>query len=682
MYSQLKRQSSYYTKVLFILMLISALSINGLITEKVSAEEIIQDDGTGSYINPDDNPVEYEDSIISKEATYSGDPGEYFIDLTITGKEKEQTETTDIVLVYDNSNSMDINERDRIAHEATSSFVTDLLDSSNNSDGNTQMALVTFGSDVFDGRANRPYLEVPLMYYTENLSYKEFTTNSGDIISKLPEDTPIKRDPSLADNGGTFTQAALMEAEAILSNSTADNKYIMTITDGVPVFSVNPDGDVVGAENLYEPGFEFSFYYDYNGEERTHGQDTIEEAQRILSQNDDFEMYSLGIELTDADGATKEEAMEVMEGIASSPENHYEASDVDEVADLLRNLQSPVINSINNGIVTDPMGELFNLQISDGQFTKASDGTLTDGDYYLAGEIDGESSPELIETVKLNVVETDLSNQTIQIEGLNLGEGEQVNVRYKVKLDTEHEDYSPDTYFPTNERTTLQPVGNNADTLRDFPIPEALLYRAAPVTIEHVDENGNELAPSENLTGNIGDPYETEPKNIDGYELIETPNNATGEFTEDDQTVTYVYKPVEETPEEGTVDVEYVDEDGNELADPEELTGAIDDSYETEPKDNDSYEVIEKPDMTRGEYTEDDQTVTYVYKPVEETPEEGTVDVEYVDEDGNELADPEELTGAIDDPYETEPKDIDGYELIETPEKEESRVGEEDKKHK
>src|SRR5690625_4078664 len=185
--------------------------------------------------------------------------------------------------------------------------------------------------------------------------------------------------------------------------------------------------------------------------------------------------------------------------------------------------------------------------------------------------------------------------------------------------------------------------------------------------VNREEEDGKELANREEVTGAIDDRYETEPKDSDGNELIETPDNVTAEVTEDDQTVTYVYKPVEETPEEGTVDVEYVDEDGNELADPEELTGAIDDPYETEPKDIDGYELIETPDNATGEFTEDDQTVTYVYKPVEETPEEGTVDVEYVDEDGNPVAKPETETGDVGDPYETEPKDIDGYELIETP---------------
>src|SRR5690625_5181052 len=435
----------------------------------------------------------------------------------------------------------------------------------------------------------------------------------------------------------------------------------MTITDGVPVFSVNPDGNITGAEDLYEPGFEFGFYYDYNGEERTHGQDTIEEAERILSENDDFEMYSLGVELTDADGATKEEAMEVMEGIASSSQNHYEASDVDEIADLLRNLQSPVVNSINNGVVMDSMGELFNLQVSDDEFTEASDETLTDGDYYLTAEVDGESDQQLIETVNLSIVESDLSDQTIEVEGLNLGEGEQVNVRYKVQLDTEHEDYTPDTYFPMNERTTLQPVGDDAETLRDFPIPEALLYDAAPVTVEHVDEDGNELAPSEDLTGNVGDPYESQPEDIDGYELVEEPDNADGEFTEEPQTVTYVYAPVED---EGLVTVEHVDEDGNELAPSEDLTGDIDDPYETQPEDIDGYELVEEPDNADGEFTEEPQTVTYVYAPVED---EGLVTVEHVDEDGNELAPSEDLTGDIDDPYETQPEDIDGYELVEEP---------------
>src|SRR5690625_1116750 len=197
--------------------------------------------------------------------------------------------------------------------------------------------------------------------------------------------------------------------------------------------------------------------------------------------------------------------------------------------------------------------------------------------------------------------------------------------------------------------------------------PQTVTYVYAPVedeglvTVEHVDEDGNELAPSEDLTGDIDDPYETQPEDIDGYELVEEPENADGEFTEEPQTVTYVYAPVEN---EGLVTVEHVDEDGNELAPSEDLTGDIDDPYETQPEDIDGYELVEEPENADGEFTEEPQTVTYVYAPVEN---EGLVTVEHVDEDGNELAPSEDLTGDIDDPYETQPEVIDGYELVEEP---------------
>ncbi|MFA1823018.1 MucBP domain-containing protein, partial [Virgibacillus oceani] len=95
----------------------------------------------------------------------------------------------------------------------------------------------------------------------------------------------------------------------------------------------------------------------------------------------------------------------------------------------------------------------------------------------------------------------------------------------------------------------------------------------------------------EQLTGNIGDPYEAQPKDIDGYELVEVPSNETGEFGEEPQTVTYVYTPVVEPTPGAPVDVEYVDENGNPIADPEQLTGNIGDPYEAQPKDIDGYEL-------------------------------------------------------------------------------------------
>ncbi|AHI55257.1 MucBP domain-containing protein [Listeria ivanovii] len=66
----------------------------------------------------------------------------------------------------------------------------------------------------------------------------------------------------------------------------------------------------------------------------------------------------------------------------------------------------------------------------------------------------------------------------------------------------------------------------------------------APVTVEYLDENGAEIAKSDVLTGKIDASYETIPKEISNWVVDENklPINATGNFTEDSQTVIYTYK--------------------------------------------------------------------------------------------------------------------------------------------
>ncbi|NMP59692.1 hypothetical protein HI921_14705 [Enterococcus mundtii] len=62
------------------------------------------------------------------------------------------------------------------------------------------------------------------------------------------------------------------------------------------------------------------------------------------------------------------------------------------------------------------------------------------------------------------------------------------------------------------------------------------------VTAEYVDIEGNELAQSESITGNVGTSYTTQSKDIDGWTLIEVPSNASGLFTQEPITVRYVYQ--------------------------------------------------------------------------------------------------------------------------------------------
>src|SRR5699024_5513905 len=167
------------------------------------------------------------------------------------------------------------------------------------------------------------------------------------------------------------------------------------------------------------------------------------------------------------------------------------------------------------------------------------------------------------------------------------------------------------------------------------------------VTATYVDEDGDEIADSEEFTGEVGDSYETEEKEIDGYEFVEVDGEESGEYGEDDATVEYVYEEESEEAEESTVTVTYVDEDGEEIEDSEELTGEVGETYESEQKDIDGYEFVEVNGEEEGEYGEDDATVEYVYEEESEEEEESTVTVTYVDEDGEEIEDSEELTGEV-----------------------------------
>ncbi|GAB6107438.1 MucBP domain-containing protein [Fusibacter bizertensis] len=61
------------------------------------------------------------------------------------------------------------------------------------------------------------------------------------------------------------------------------------------------------------------------------------------------------------------------------------------------------------------------------------------------------------------------------------------------------------------------------------------------VVVNFVDTEGASLASSYNFTGSVGTLYQTSARTIDGYELVETPANASGSFIDGSVTVDYVY---------------------------------------------------------------------------------------------------------------------------------------------
>ncbi|RSU08482.1 hypothetical protein CBF30_04385 [Vagococcus entomophilus] len=61
------------------------------------------------------------------------------------------------------------------------------------------------------------------------------------------------------------------------------------------------------------------------------------------------------------------------------------------------------------------------------------------------------------------------------------------------------------------------------------------------VTIQYLDDKGNELAPAETQEGLVGESYTTTAKEFDGWSLTKMPSNSQGVFSDQAQTVSYVY---------------------------------------------------------------------------------------------------------------------------------------------
>lgn len=142
---------------------------------------------------------------------------------------------------------------------------------------------------------------------------------------------------------------------------------------------------------------------------------------------------------------------------------------------------------------------------------------------------------------------------------------------------------------------------------------------AAPVTVKYEDESGEELAKSEELTGKISLPYKSQEKTIKGYTLKETPTNANGIFSEKAQTVTYIYT---KDPVQGAdVTIHYQDEKGKEIAPAVTLTGNVGDTFTSKQETIKGYTFKEVKGNATGVFSDQAQTVTYLYKKVANIPD-------------------------------------------------------------
>ncbi|TDM03855.1 SpaA isopeptide-forming pilin-related protein [Macrococcus carouselicus] len=413
-------------------------------------------DERGLYRNRVPQPVEYNESFQWKAAQPTNTSNEYAIDLKTQGREFTKATPLDIVFVIDNSQSMSTTNANGVSRwtnmkQSVEKFIDQMTVS-----GNTNIAIVNYASNI--------------------VSKSSFSNNAATIKSNIPA-TYQTGTARFTGTAHTNTQIGINKGAEILKGSPNPNKVMIVLTDGAPTFSYKGiaatdaenitsfdyntrigDGAVYPLQSKYG---NYSYTINNTINITNHGQPTISEAKIIKKENPTFNIFSIGLDTNkETDFASPDEMNKVLYNIASKDSNAFITTDTaKDLPNILNNIAQRTVKSIDNGVVTDPIGPMYDLNLGSNNVFDASDYTLT------------ASDPALISNGKVVPV-YDPAKRTITIPNLNLGKGEWVNINYKVKLRVTDDSFIENQWYPMNGTTTLKPTANSTE-LREYPVPEA-----------------------------------------------------------------------------------------------------------------------------------------------------------------------------------------------------------------
>ena len=185
----------------------------------------------------------------------------------------------------------------------------------------------------------------------------------------------------------------------------------------------------------------------------------------------------------------------------------------------------------------------------------------------------------------------------------------------------------------------------------DFVYRRIARVVTSKVIVYYRNEADVDLGPAEEIKGAVGDYYTTTQKHFVNHRFTRVDGETEGQITEEPQKVTYYYERLR-----GDLTVKYEDEAGEELAQTKYLTDYVGLPYQEKARSFDNYELVRVDGPEMGFYTEEAQTITYVYRK-----SIGYVKVNYQDTDGHSLWPTINLSGQIDTAYSTEKKEIEGY---------------------
>ncbi|WP_225425931.1 SpaA isopeptide-forming pilin-related protein, partial [Lentilactobacillus parabuchneri] len=453
-------------------------------------------DTTNSYIKygtDTSNP----DFAIRKYAKETHTPGLYDLYLNIRGNQQQDIKPIDIVLVVDMSGSMNSENNggtDRVGavRNGVKNFLTTIQKAGLGSYVN--VGVVGFSSPDRYGMNYNGYVSSPIAPVSDQ-------SHISDITNNVLNASNFK--------GGTFTQLGLQQAQEMLTNDKSDNKKEMILlTDGVPTYSYHVTtsekmingtvyGDTFNTNKIDEPGYTSKLGSSYKASGNLITDTwaaTLGEARIAKDKND--EIHALGIQLT-ADNYWGnywgnhwvtyltadqiEQRMKLLVSDDSSGNPLYDsARSATDVTNYLNSQANDVIknfNTINNGSISDPLGSQFNYN-SDTADVKSVGSTPINSDDLPTAKI---------------------SNGSLNVSNLNLGKGQEVQIHYQERINTESNNFVPDKWYQMNGATTLTPNGDDPSNQVDFGIPSA----KAPGTTLTINKVWNMLPNDNNIPDSI-----------------------------------------------------------------------------------------------------------------------------------------------------------------------------------
>ena len=169
-------------------------------------------------------------------------------------------------------------------------------------------------------------------------------------------------------------------------------------------------------------------------------------------------------------------------------------------------------------------------------------------------------------------------------------------------------------YIPDNAEGKIE-VTVNSDGTYDRNIEVTYYYTVArKVTVKYIDKTTGKELTKEIVKGLDGEEYDltSETKDIEGYTLVQVPDNLKGIYQDDNTIICYYYA------KNTQVSVKYVDKDTGKVIEEDQIDGYVGKEYNSIKKTYNDYEYVSTLGNASGSMGEEGEEVIYYYRKKQE----------------------------------------------------------------